>query len=57
MISVEATKLSQTGFEDFLADLRVSRLKGKCDANKEVFYLIQFVTAPVTNKLIVNSKV
>ena len=30
-------KLSQAGFGDFLADTRVSRLKGKRDGNKEVY--------------------
>jgi len=30
-------KLGQAGFEDFLADTSVSRLKGKCDGNKEVY--------------------
>ena len=34
---VEAMKLGQVGFEDFLADTRVSRLKGKHDDNKEVY--------------------
>ena len=30
-------KLDRAGFEDFLADARVSRLKGKRDGNKEVY--------------------
>jgi hypothetical protein len=34
---VEAVKLTQTGFGNFLADTRVSRLKGECDDNKEVY--------------------
>ena len=33
---VEAVKLAQTGFGDFLADSGVSRLKGKRVDNKEV---------------------
>jgi hypothetical protein len=57
LIRVEAVKLAQAVFGNFLADAHVSRLKGKCDDNKEVFWLIQFVTVPDTNKLIVNSKV
>jgi len=36
---VEATKLAQAGFGDFLADTRVSRLKGKSDDNKEVYFV------------------
>jgi hypothetical protein len=40
--AVEAAKLGQAGFGDFLADGRVGRLKGKCDDNKEVYWLIQF---------------
>ena len=54
---VEAVKLAQAGFGDFLADTRVSRLKRKRDDNKEVILLIQFPTVPDTNKLIVNIKV
>ena len=42
---------------DFLADSGVSRLKGKCDDIKTCILLIQFVTVPDTNTLIVNSKV
>jgi len=30
-------KLDRAGFEDFLADTRVSWLKGKRDDNKEVY--------------------
>jgi hypothetical protein len=41
---------------DFVADARVSTLKGKCDDNKELYWLIQFVTVPDTNRLTVNSK-
>jgi len=36
---VEAVKLAQAGFGDFLADSSVSRLKGKCDDNKEVYFV------------------
>jgi len=57
LIRVEAAKLAQAGYGDFLADTHVSRLKGKCDDNKEVYWLIQFVTVPDTNGLTVNSKV
>jgi len=32
-------KLGQVGFGDFLADTRVSRLKGKRDGNKEVYFV------------------
>jgi len=39
---VKAAKLAQAGFGDFLTDGRVSRLKGKCDNNNEVYWLIQF---------------
>jgi hypothetical protein len=35
LIRVEAVKLAQAGFGDFLADTRVRRLKGKRDDNKE----------------------
>jgi len=35
----EAVKLAQAGFGDFLADTRVSRLKGKPDDNKEVYFV------------------
>jgi len=56
-IRVEAVKLAQVGFGDFLAGTRVRRLKGKCDDIKTCILLIKFVTVPDTNKLIVNSKV
>jgi hypothetical protein len=36
---VETVKLAQAGFWDFLADTRVSRLKGKRDDNKEVYFI------------------
>ena len=42
LVRVEATQLAQPGFGDFLADALVSSLKGQCDDNKEVFWLIQF---------------
>ena len=54
---VEAAKLLQAGFGDYLADAYVGRLKGMCGDNKEVYWLIQFVTVPDTNRLTVNSKV
>jgi len=38
-MGVQAVKLAQAGFGDFLADNRVSRLKGKCDDNKEVYFV------------------
>ena len=50
-------KLAQAGFEDFLADIRVRALKGKVTIIKRCIWLIQFVTVPDTNKLIVNIKV
>ena len=50
-------KLAQAGFEDFLAGTGVSRLKGKRDDIKRCILLIQFLTVPDTNKLIVNIKV
>ena len=37
LMTVEAVKLAQAGFGDFLADTGVSRLKGKRDGNKEVY--------------------
>jgi len=37
LMRVEAVKLVQAGFGDFLADTRVGRLKGKRDDNKEVY--------------------
>ena len=49
-------KLAQAGFEDFLADTCVGKLKGKRDDNKEVYFVIKFLTVPDTNKLIVNIK-
>jgi len=39
LIRVEAVKLAQAGFGDFLADTRVRRLKGKRDDNK-VGYIV-----------------
>ena len=51
---LEAVKLVQTGFGDFLADSRVSRLKGSVTAIKRCNLLIQFLRVPDTNKLIVN---
>ena len=36
---LEAVKLAQAGFGDFLVDTGVSRLKGKCDDNKEVHFV------------------
>ena len=50
-------KLAQAGFGSFLADTRVSRLKGKRDHNKEVYLLITFVTVPDTITFIVNIRV
>jgi hypothetical protein len=35
-MKVQTVKLAQAGFGDFLVDTGVSRLKGKCDDNKEV---------------------
>jgi len=35
---LEAVKLAQAGFGDFLADTRVSRLKGNRDDNTEVYF-------------------
>ena len=32
-------KLAQTGFGDFLAGNGVRRLNGKCDGNKEVYFV------------------
>ena len=32
-------KLAQAGFEDFLADIRVRKLKGEPDDNKEVCFV------------------
>ena len=39
LMRVEAVKLAQAGFGDFLADTGVSRLKGKRDGNKEVYFV------------------
>ena len=36
---VEAVKLAQAGFGDFLADIRVSRLRGKRDGNNGVYFV------------------
>jgi hypothetical protein len=36
---VEALKLAQAGFGDFLADIRVRRLKGNRDDNKEAYFV------------------
>ena len=35
-------KLAQAGFGDFLADTGVSRLKGKRDGKKEVYFVDTF---------------
>jgi len=51
---VEAVKLAQAGFGDFLTETRVTRLRRKRGDN---ILLIQFLTVPDTNKLIVNIKV
>ena len=40
--TLEGVNLGQAGFGDFLADSCVGRLKGRCDDNKEVYWLIQF---------------
>ena len=47
-------KLAQAGFGDFLVDTGVSRLKGKRDDNKEVYFVDTICN---TNRLTVNSKV
>jgi len=39
LIRLEAVKLAQAGFGDFLADTCVRKLKGKCDDNKEVYFV------------------
>ena len=44
-------KLSQAGFGDFLADTRVSRLKGKRDGNKEV-YSVDTISNSAGHKII-----
>ena len=36
---IEALKLTQAGFGDFLAGSNVSRLKGKRDDNKDVYFV------------------
>ena len=36
---VEAVKLPQAGFGDFLADTRVGMLKRKRDDNKQVYFV------------------
>ena len=36
---VEAVKLAQAGYGDFWTDTRVGRLKGKCNDNKEVYFV------------------
>ena len=36
---VQTVKLAQAGFGDFLVDTGVSRLKWKCDDNKEVYFV------------------
>ena len=56
MIRVEAVKLAQAAFGDFLADTRVRNLKWKRDDNKECILLIQLLIVPDTNQLIVNIK-
>jgi len=38
-MTVEAVKLAQTEFGDFLAEIGVNRLKGKRDGNKEVYFV------------------
>ena len=39
LMIVEAVKLAQAGFGDFLEDSGVSRLKGKRDGNTEVYFV------------------
>ena len=39
MLDREAVKLAQAGFEDFLADTRVRKMKGERDGNKEVYFV------------------
>jgi hypothetical protein len=48
LIRVEAVKLAQAGFEDFLADTRVRELKGERDDNNVVYFVIKFLTVPDT---------
>jgi len=50
---VEAVKLDRLG-EDFLAGIRVSRLKGSVTNIKSCILLVQFLTVPDTFNLIVN---
>ena len=47
---------AQAEFGDFLADTRVRGLKGNDTIIKTCILLIQFLTVPDTNKLIVNIK-
>jgi hypothetical protein len=42
LIRVEPAKLAQSGFGGYLAEALLSRLKGNCDDNKEVYWLVQF---------------
>ena len=53
LTGVEAVKLAQAAFGDFLADICVRKLKGERDGNKEVYFVD---TVPDTNKAIVNIK-
>jgi len=39
LIRVEAVKLAQAGFGDFLADTRARKLKAKCDDNKDLNFV------------------
>jgi len=39
LMTVQTVKLAQAGFGDFLVDTGVSRLKGKRDDNKEVYFV------------------
>jgi len=49
-------KLAQTGL-GLLSGHSCEQVEGKRDDNKEVYLLIQFLTVPDTNNLIVNIKV
>jgi len=49
---VEAVKLAQAALGDFLTDTRVRELKGERDDNKEVYFVIKFLTVPHTINLI-----
>jgi len=40
LIGIEAVKLAESGFGDFLADTGVSRFKEKRDDNKEVYFAV-----------------